>query len=155
MILVFECWVLSQLSHSSSGLRNLCLTAPKGPHFGVHSSTTEGDYDCLCQNLDLPPVRPWAIHLISQFPHVCAHACVCTQLCLTVCNAVDCSPPGSSVHGVSQGREELPFPTPGDLLNPGIEPPSIASLAWAGRFFTAETPGKHPSPGTNNSNFWL
>jgi len=33
----------------------------------------------------------------------------------------------------------LPFPTPGDLSDPGIEP---ASLALAGRFFTIETPGK-------------
>ena len=32
---------------------------------------------------------------------------------------------------------ELPFPSPGDLLDPGIEP---ASPALAGRFFTAEPP---------------
>ena len=31
----------------------------------------------------------------------------------------------------------LPFPTPGDLPNPGIEPTSLASLALAGGFFTA------------------
>ena len=24
--------------------------------------------------------------------------------CLTLCNLVDCSPPGSSVHGISQAR---------------------------------------------------
>ena len=34
---------------------------------------------------------------------------------------------------------ELPFPSPGDLLNPGMEP---MSPALAGRFFTAEPPGK-------------
>ena len=33
----------------------------------------------------------------------------------------------------------LPFPTPGDLPNPGIEP---TSLTLAGRFFTIEPPGK-------------
>ena len=33
----------------------------------------------------------------------------------------------------------LPFPSPGALPNPGMEP---ASLALAGRFFTAEPPGK-------------
>ena len=27
-----------------------------------------------------------------------------TQLCLTVCDPVDCSPPGSSVHGILQAR---------------------------------------------------
>ena len=30
----------------------------------------------------------------------------------------------------------LPFPSPGDLPNPGIAPTSLASLALAGRFFT-------------------
>ena len=33
---------------------------------------------------------------------------------------------------------ELPFPSPGDLPNPGIKPPSPA---LAGRFFTTEPPG--------------
>ena len=36
----------------------------------------------------------------------------------------------------------LPFPPPGDLPNPGIEPVSLASAALAGRFFTTEPPGK-------------
>ena len=33
----------------------------------------------------------------------------------------------------------LPFPSPGDLPNPGIEP---MSPALAGRFYTTEPPGK-------------
>ena len=54
---------------------------------------------------------------------------------------MDCSPPGSSVHGILQARilDWLTFPPPGDLPNPGIEhvcPP------LAGRFFTTESPGK-------------
>ena len=44
------------------------------------------------------------------------------QLCLTLCDLMDCSPPGSSVHGIS--RQEywsgLPFLSPGDLPDPGI-----------------------------------
>ena len=32
------------------------------------------------------------------------HACSVTKLCLTLCNPMDCSPPGSSVHGISQER---------------------------------------------------
>ena len=35
----------------------------------------------------------------------------------------------------------LPFPSPGDLPNPGIKP---VSLALAGEFFTAEPPRKPP-----------
>ena len=35
----------------------------------------------------------------------------------------------------------FPFPFPGDILDPGIEPMSLASPALAGRFFTTEPPG--------------
>ena len=36
----------------------------------------------------------------------------------------------------------LPFPSPGDLPDPGIEPASLVSPAPAGGFFTTEPPGK-------------
>ena len=36
----------------------------------------------------------------------------------------------------------LPFPSPGDLPNPGIKPLSPVSPALTGRFFTTEPPGK-------------
>ena len=49
---------------------------------------------------------------------------------------MDCSPPGSSVHGILQARR-LPFPSLGDLPDPGIELASAA--ASAGRFFLQET----------------
>ena len=53
----------------------------------------------------------------------------------------DCGLPGCSVHGIFQTRilEWLPFPTPGDLPDPGIKPASVAS---AGGFFTTAPPGK-------------
>ena len=43
---------------------------------------------------------------------------------------MDCSPPGS-VHGISQARilQRLPFPSPGDLPDPGMEPASPALAA--------------------------
>ena len=34
----------------------------------------------------------------------CAVLCLVTQLCLPLCDPMDCSLPGSSVHGISQGR---------------------------------------------------
>ena len=39
-------------------------------------------------------------------------------------NPLDYSPPGSSARGISQARimEWLPFPSPGNLPDPGIEP---------------------------------
>ena len=36
----------------------------------------------------------------------------------------------------------LPFPSPRDLLDSGVEPASPASPALVGRFFTFEPPGK-------------
>ena len=33
-----------------------------------------------------------------------AVCCVCAQSCLTLCNPMDCSPPGSSVHVIFQAR---------------------------------------------------
>ena len=58
------------------------------------------------------------------------------QSCPTLCNPMDCSPPGSSVHGILHGVENwsgLPFPSPADLANPGIQPGSPAVRAWAAR----------------------
>ena len=35
---------------------------------------------------------------------VCVCTCVCIQLYLTLCNHMDCNPPGSSVRGIFQAR---------------------------------------------------
>ena len=55
---------------------------------------------------------------------------------------MQCSMPGSSIHGISQAKNSsgLPFPSLGDLFDPGIEP---TSLALARSFcITTEPPGK-------------
>ena len=45
-----------------------------------------------------------------------------TQSCPTLCDRMDCNTPGSSVHGIFQEYwSGLPFSSPGDLPNPGIE----------------------------------
>ena len=56
-------------------------------------------------------------------------------------NPRDCSPPGSSVHDISQVRilEWLPLSSPGNLPNPGFE---LAPPALAGGFFIAEPTGR-------------
>ena len=77
---------------------------------------------------------------------MCVRACSVTQLCPTLCDPMNCSLPGSSVHGILQVRildwekkkkKEywigLPSPPPRDLPDPGIEP---LSPALAGGFFT-------------------
>ena len=62
---------------------------------------------------------------------------------------MDCSLPGSSVHGVLQARilERIAFPSPGDLPNPGIKHRSpilqVDSLP-------SETPGKPKNTGVGS-----
>ena len=62
-------------------------------------------------------------------------------LCQTLCDPMDCNPPGSSVMEFS--RQEywsgLPFSSPGDLPNPGIKPGSSALQADS---LPSEPPGK-------------
>ena len=77
--------------------------------------------------------------------------CMCTrvvvvivsvaQLCSALCDPMDCSPPGSSVHGILQARilEWVAFPSPGDLPDPGIKPRSPALQAES---LPSEPPGK-------------
>ena len=57
---------------------------------------------------------------------------------------MDCSLPGSSVHGILQARNwsGLPFPSPGDLPDPGIEPRSPTLQADA---LLSEPAGKSKS----------
>ena len=64
-----------------------------------------------------------------------------TQSCPTLCNPMDCSLPGSSVHGNFLARimEWVPFPSPGDSPNPGIEPRFPALQADS---LHSEPPGK-------------
>ena len=61
-------------------------------------------------------LTPNAITLRVQFSSV-------AQSCPTLCDLMDCSLPGSSVHGILQARilEWVTFPSPGDLPDPGFE----------------------------------
>ena len=78
----------------------------------------------------------------SPNKYLCADACA--QSCPTLCDPMDCGPPGSSIHGIFQARilQGLPFPLLGDFLDIGIEPSSLVSPASASRFFTTAPPGK-------------
>ena len=67
------------------------------------------------------------------------------QLCPTLCDPMDCSQPGSSVHRILQVRilEWVVIPPPGDLPNLGMKPTSPVSPSLAGRSFTTE-PSRKP-----------
>ena len=68
---------------------------------------------------------------------------------LSLSSPLDCSPPSSSVHGVSQARilEWIAIPSPGDLPDPGIEPASPAlqvdSLALSHQVSPPSSTGTH------------
>ena len=58
--------------------------------------------------------------------------CLAAQSGPTLRNPVDCSPPDSSVHGILQARilEGAAMPPPGNLPQPGTEPPPPGAPAW-------------------------
>ena len=78
---------------------------------------------------------------------MCVHVCLCyvyfcrsvAKSCPTLCDSMDYSPP-DSLSSMGFLRQEhwngLPFPLPGDLPDPGIEP---TSPALAGGFLTTDT----------------
>ena len=77
-------------------------------------------------------------------PEQCLCVCVSHSVVSDSLRPLDCSPPGSSVHGIF--RQEywtgLPFPSSGDLPDPGIKPTSLVSPGMAGESFTTAPPGK-------------
>ena len=67
----------------------------------------------------------------EPFKHVFVRVCAKSlQSCPTLCNPVDCSPPGSSVRGISQARilEWVPMPSSRGSSRPRIEPAILVSL---------------------------
>ena len=59
------------------------------------------------------------------------------QLRPTLCDSMECSPPGSSVHGILQARilEWVAMPPSGDLPDLGIELASLMSPSLTGGVF--------------------
>ena len=70
------------------------------------------------------------------------------QSCQTFCDPVDCSLPGSSVHGTLRTRtlEWAAMPFSRGSSRPRDRTHSPAASALAGGFFTTEPPGKPASP---------
>ena len=88
---------------------------------------------CNCILYNWPPRKPQIVCSV-QFSSV-------AQSCPTLCDPVDCSPPGSSFHGILQARilEWVAISISRGLPDPGIEPRPPALQADA---LTSEPPGK-------------
>ena len=91
-------WVAIPFSRASSQLRN----KPRSPSLQADSLPSEppGKYH---QKQDRRVIG-YLGHLKKVTPMVESCCCSVAKLCLTLCNLMDCSPPGSSVHGILQAR---------------------------------------------------
>ena len=76
---------------------------------------------------------------------MCVHA-KSFQSCLNLCNPMDCSPPGSSVHGVFQARrlECVAMPSPRRSPDSRIKLASLTSPTLSGWFFTTSVTWEAP-----------
>ena len=78
-----------------------------------------------------------------------AHAGVCAkslQSCSTLCDPMDCSAPGSSVHGILQARilEQVAMPSSSGSPRPRDRTASLTSPVLAGGFFTTRATWEAP-----------
>ena len=84
------------------------------PIFSLFLPLTLAYFIWICNTLNLLQLNRWIVSV------------------WLFCSPMDGSPLGSSVHGFPRQEywSELPFSSPGDLPNPGVEPMSLASPAF-------------------------
>ena len=107
------------------------ITVIQAPTSNAEEAEVEQFYEDLQDFLELTPKKDvlfiignWNAKVRSQETSERSEV---FQSCLTLCDPRECSLPGSSVHkGLSRKEywSGLPFPSPRDLPNPGIEPQS-------------------------------
>ena len=118
-------------SEQHSWYGTCCL--PNSEKFTWHCVTFLMEEGTICNTISFivevtviyfPPTGRHVFKMVTNALDFIWHywLCICSvaQSCLTLCNSMDCSPPGSSVHGISQARTPewesgLPFPSPGDI----------------------------------------
>ena len=83
------------------------------------------------------------VKMLACWP-VCSHA-KSLQSCLTLCDPMDCNPPGSSVHGILQERILEWFailPLQGIFQTQGLNRSLFCLLHWQTGSFPVPPPGK-------------
>ena len=84
--------------------------------------------------------------LLSQLGCCC---CSVAKSCLTLCNPTDCSPPGSSGHGDSPGKNTAVGCLPSSRGSSQLRDQTQVSCI-VDRFFTTEPPGKPKNMGVDS-----
>ena len=95
----------------------------------------------------IPPFLPRSVHTLT-WGHLCMLDCFSH---VWLCDPVDCSWPGSSVHGIFQERilELVAMPS----SRGSFRPRNLTRISCiAGRFFTAEPPGMPSAGGMRQNN---
>ena len=92
---------------------------------------------CSPQDLLLQCLAQVAL-VIKNPPAKAAAVAKSLQSCPTLCDPIDGSPPGSSVHGILEARklEWVAMQPSTGFPNPGIKPMSLMSPVLAGGFLT-------------------
>ena len=88
-----------------------------------------------------------AFTVINSFSSSCTQVSVCAeslQSCPNPCDPMDCSPPGSSDHGILQARVLgwVAMPPPGIILTRGLNPCLLCLLHWLVGSLPLAPPGK-------------
>ena len=81
------------------GRGSLRLSCPPGSHVGSEGRGCQ----CSCSKHKTHFSQFLQLCVVAE-GHVCVCACSVAQSCLTLHDHIACSPPGSSVHGISQAR---------------------------------------------------
>ena len=115
-----RCWLLRRRIATRQGVQ--CPLGEDGPHFISGKKIGLGSRNCKILNS-------------ANNPNEGGHAvcvCSCGESCPTLCNPLDCSPPGSSFMGFTNKKywSGLPFPSPGDLSTQGWNSHLLCLLDW-------------------------
>ena len=96
------------------------------------------------ESKNVPDGKNWNSKPVLPILRIYIRYCLVLSRVQLFCDSMDCSAPGSSVHGISQTRmlEWVAISFSGDLPEPGIEP---RSPELADGFFTTEPSGKPQS----------
>ena len=105
--------------------------------FGQRQLREKSVNDIIALNIHIKGQRGQGLVLCWPNGTQRERACM-LQLCLSLCDLMDCSPPGFSVHGILQARilEWVAMTSSRGSSQPGTDPGSLPSSALAGGFFT-------------------